>query len=443
MKIRWFFLITSLLMIVSACQPEPVAPAQPTIIPFPTATPGTAIRGMLPTPNRLLLNTGLANPATAVAAGPTPTDAPVICPPTSNLAELNTLPDNPVDTIAEILRFLSAGGTADALETGLRDNWDILTADGFVRNDIDITGDGANEVVMGYVAPDAGGTLLIAGCENRRYVERYRLESDEPIPPELLSVGDINFDNLPDVVFALEICTSDDEPVCERLTQVASYRPEVGRIAGLVSSGILSNEVPELRDTDDDSVQELILRQDYVGNITTGPQRTGLKIYDWNGIEYVLSIVQPDPLRYRIQVIHQADRYFVQRSMEEAIRLYQQALVNEDLDTWLRNETPLLEAYILYRMLLARAFNNEPEAAVVYQRIIETYPPPAEEGAPAPPIYVELAQIFWDSYQVTGSMAESCQEVRTSLQTRRDAIDLLNRYGTRNPSYTANDLCPF
>ena len=58
----------------------------------------------------------------------------------------------------------------------------------------------------------------------------------------------------------------------------------------------------------DDQIAEIVLQFTNAGNATTGPLRTGMTIYDWNGAAYVQSITQLDPPRFRIQVIHEADR---------------------------------------------------------------------------------------------------------------------------------------
>lgn len=432
-----------LALLAAACETQVEAPPTPTVIVFPTATPGTTLYGVLPTPDRVAQNPDLLNPSNGT---PSPTPNTAICPPISEQAELNVQPDDPEAMIDELLRYLSAGGDPEGLADALRESWDILGEDGFVRADFDLDVNGTNEVIIGYTAPEDGGTLLIAGCQNRRYVQRFHDTSARPTPPELLSPGDINRNGLADIIYTFQRCPQGDESdaLCEYRTQIVTWQRSVARFTGLIPGGLTSRQVPDIRDTDGDAVQELVLRLNDDGNIDTGPLRTGLKIYDWNGVEYVLSIVQPEPLRYRIQVIHQADRYFAQRSMSQAVRLYQQVLTDNELEVWLRNETPLLESYTLYRLLLARAFNEQSEAEAVYQRINEDYPQPeAPEAGPEPPVYADMARVFWEDYQVSRDMSEACNAVRDVISNNPEAVDQLNRYGQNSPTYTTNDLCPF
>ena len=423
-----------LILALAACQPEPEPAASPTVIPFPTATPGFQVAGLLPTLDRNQSNPAFLQPAT-------PTPQGDICPPPSPLAEIGPQPETDEAIINEILRFLSSGGTLQALEATLQEDWGLFDANSTIRGDLDLTGDNSNEVIISYVGLETGGTLLIAACRNRRYTEAYRETSGQPTAPALLALGDINQNGLPDVFYSFEQCETiadDDDLRCEYRSQVAAWQPSVTRFTDLISEGIMSNDPPELRDTDDDQIQEIFVRLGYIGDIATGPLRTGIQIYDWNGLEYVLSIVQPDPLTYQVQIIHEADRNFALRRMNESILLYQRALTDEDLRIWLRNETPNLNAYATYRILLARTFNNEAEAAIVYDRLL------AEYGAlePRPP-FVTLAETFWGAYQQAEDLSVACRNVRDQLELEPDAVDFLNRYGERNPTYEISDLCPF
>jgi hypothetical protein len=443
---RW--IIITLLLILAACQPEPEAPPRPTVIPFPTATPGSMVSGFLPTPILSGSNPAFANPAANLFNPPTAVASrQEVCPARDPSATLSPRPEEARDIIDEILRYLSAGGSPDDLETALRDDWQILGDDGFVLGELDFSGRGGLDVLIGYIDPDIDGTFFIAGCQNQQYIERYRFNGDGYSAPQALTIGDINNDGQVEAAFAFTACRAEDEGEegeepenCRYLLQVVSWQPRVERFVSLISGGLEVDELPEIVDTDDDAVRELLFRLTYLGDITTGPLRTGLKIYDWDGSEYVLSIAQPDAPRYRIQIIHEADRYFIQRRMADAIRLYQRTLTDEDLRIWLRNETPTLEAYTLYRMLLARAFSNDPDAEAVYERLIL---PNVENPDAAPPIYVELGRTFWEIYQITGNVSEACADVRAVVRVQPNAVDFLNRYGDRNPTYTEQDICPF
>lgn len=427
---------------LAACGTTPnPQPQAPTLIPFPTVTPGQVIRGSLnPVSGLRLDGSGISNPATAVAVASQPTATPdaTACPALVESTALDTTINDPDGIAQEIIRFLSAGGTTSALENALRDDWQMLSESGFVRSDLDLTGEGRPEILMSYSVPGIGGTLLIAGCRDRRYVELYRSVSDEAQPPEIIVIGDMNRDGRNDLLYANRRCDPDTPNTCDYRTQLITWQPDRGRFVSLLGTIIISSDLPSVSDIDNDQVSEIIARQQNSGTLATGPLRTGVNIYDWNGAEYVLSIVQPDPPRYRIQAIHEGDRQFARREMLNATELYRLALTDESLRSWLNDEDDTLISYTLYRLLLAQTYAGSGDLLAIYQRIAETFPTPEQVTA-----YVEMSQVFWDTYQATADLTSACASVQAFIAGRPEAVSLLNRYGSRSPTYTARDLCPF
>jgi hypothetical protein len=54
-----------------------------------------------------------------------------------------------------------------------------------------------------------------------------------------------------------------------------------------------------------------------------------------------------------------------------------------------------------------------------------------------------MALDFWNALQVTNNLHSACLRAQEVVTARPDALELLNRYGSRSPSYAATDLCPF
>lgn len=421
----------------AACQPSAIAPTTPTAIPFPTVTHGYTLHGLLST-QQGALSSVVSNPATveAIANLPTATPNTGSCPTLSPDIELISLPDTTDGISNEIVRFLSAGGSAVALEEALREDWGVLGEGGFIRSDFDFTGDGTPEVIIGFVVPLTGGALLIAGCQEGRYQLHYESVSNQEVPPELILLGDANHDGLHDIVFAHQKC--DDRGECVYQTNLITWQSDLWRFVGLLGDNIESDLLPEMTDVDDDEVSEIVVRMERFGSLATGPLRTGVNIYDWNGTLYVLSIIQLDPPRYRIQFIHAADRQFAAGNVSEAISLYQRILSDESLRTWLDDEIPILDSYTLFRMLVARTFSGDSQSEEVIQYILENYPDPEQT-----PVYVEMSRIFWDTFQVSNDLTSACRAVQDMIDDRPEAVNLMNRYGSRNPTYTAEAFCSF
>lgn len=426
-------LLICCLWVVVACQPneQVTLPPRVTVIPFPTATAGSAISGFLPTPPA-------RSPNLANFASPTSTPLPQLCPLVYENVELG---EKPASYSADaILEYISAGGSIIGLETALRDDWGVFGETGFIRNDVDLTGGGQPDLIISYTDEESA-KLLIYGCDSRRYVEIYRAEEETrpadqlPAPPQLVSIQDINQNGSQDVVFAFRECDLDR---CEYRTQAIAWVGNANRFVGLIARGILSDDLPVLIDVDDDQILEFRIHLTALGDINTGPLRTGSKVYDWNGAEYVLSVTQPDPMRYQIQVIHEADRYLGAGRLDDAVRLYQRAMTDDTLRIWLRTEADDLTAYVLFRLLITRSAQGQPDMSTVFERIAVDYP----EGDI--PVYATLGKLFWEQYSASMNVSYACSAVRSAVETtHRQALDLLNRYGDRNPTYLISDICPF
>ncbi len=429
-----------LLLAVSACQPTAPAATAPTLIPFPTTTPGRIIRGALPTVSALQLSGNLSNPATAVALANRPTATPdyATCPPAaSTTPTLSNAPANAREIADEIVLFLSAGGTPIALQDALRDDWQILGESGFVRADADLTREGQPEILVSYTAPNDGGHLLILGCANSRYT----LHTDLAFagdPPEIVQLGDMNFDLLPEILLTSRECDPENVDDCAYRTQLLTWQTESARFTSLLDAVLTSPEKPTISDVDTDRIVEIVLRQTSTGTSETGPLRTGVTIYDWNGVNYTQSITQLDPPQFRIQVIQQADRNMLRSDIEAAIPQYQLALSDTALRNWFNDDEAVLRSYALYRLLTAYAFTESSEFLLTYQTIIQTYPDPNTA-----PVYTALSLAFWNAFQVSNNLRSACQAVQDIITIRPEAVDLLNRYGSRGPAYTANQLCSF
>ena len=436
MSLRLYSLLLLIALLV-ACQLDALPAVGPTVIPFPTMTPGQVLRGPLPTvpAGGSISASGLSNPATAVALANRPTATPdyAACPPPAQ-GGLLPAPDNGRQMVVDIDTFLSAGGSPLTLETDLRDSWNALGSGG-VRADLDLTGEGVAAVIASFETPDEGGMLVIFTCSDGRYVMRYQYTSDGDAP-RLAQVGDMNFDNRPELMFSSQHCEAPD--VCSFRTQLVTWRGDLGRFVSLLSGEIESERVPVVTDMDSDEVGEIVVQFESAGNAATGPLRTGVSIYDWNGAAYVQSVTQLDPPRFRIQVIHEADRALNRLNAQEAVPLYQLALESPSLEPWLNDEGPILQSYALYRLLLGYAYMADERAVEIYQRIVDGFP----DGETAP-VYVPLATAFWNAFQVTNNLRSACQEAKEFITTRPEAVDLLNRYGSRSPAYSESTVCPF
>ncbi len=426
------------IFLLAACQPTVVTTVNqaPTVVPFPTMTPGRSVRGILPTVVALSLDgSNLANPATAVALANRPTATPnyTVCPPPASPA-LSTAPASGREMADEITRFLSAGGSPTALESALRDDWGVLGETGTVRANIDFTGGGEAEVIAAYSVPGAGGSLVVLGCAEGRYIKLY--EADTAGTPQIVHTGELNANGAPEILYSSQECAAEND--CSYRSQVITWQPGEGHLVSLLNGAIISQNLPEIGDFDNDRVIEIVIRMTSTGTPSTGPLRTGVTIYDWDGVNYTRSITQLDPPRFRVQVVQQGDRSLARGETQTAVDLYELALRDEELRNWFNDDTEVLRSYTLYRLLTAYAFTEDEDLLPAFQSIQQTYPDPLNA-----PVFAQMSSTFWNALQVTGNLRSACIEVQNLVRARPEAISLLTRYGGSSPVYTAESLCPF
>lgn len=429
------------LLLLSACQSAPTS-TEPTVVFFPTVTLGQVLVGDLPTPRGAFLPEGQSNPATAIAVAnqPTPTADTTACPPLRDNVTPPSLNLSSGDDVADVFQaYLDAGGSPNALN-------DALEGIGFARGDVDLTGEGANEIIIGLQTPrtesevGSTGSLLIFACANGRYTLGYNEQAGSAVP-DIISTADLNVSGLSDLLYAAPIAGADceGEATCGYVSQIVVWDRERGRFLNLMTGNTTSENAPALNDIDQDRVLEVVFNLTDDGNAETGPLRTGYIAWDWDGVAYVRSVVQYDPPRFRVQIVFAGDEAFRRGEMQEAINFYTLAIDRPDLDNWQNDDDETLTAYALYRLLLAYAETGDTRLVDTQGRILNTYP-----DAAAAPVYVALANAFWEAWNTSeNNLRSACLAVQAIIAQRQEAVTLLNRYGSRNPTYTAGDLCPF
>lgn len=434
---------TILLFIIAACQTVPQTTSLSTDEPFPTMTVGQELEGRLPTAGARP-NLFQSTPAAIVASSrATPTPNTSRCPFPNNDAQLASFPASRIDAINIILQFLNDGGSSEGLREAILREWgDAFGENGYIDS-IDLTGEGTAEIILGYIAPGDVGTLLIFGCQEGRYLQLYEAINDGIDPPQLIHVGDINNSAPAELAFARRLCS--DAETCDFQTQIIAWTYTLGRFVNLLPETLSTLDVPELRDIDNDRVLEIVIALDDNGTAATGPLRTGVNIYDWNGQKYVLSIIQLDPPRYHIQVVHEGDKAFSQQNMADAIRFYTLATTDEELRYWFNDGPINTISYAQYRLILAYAYlgNSAGIVTTLDQMNAEFLEADIGDALSLAPVYVHMANIFVESLSNIGDLHEACASVQAVIEERPEALRFINRFGRLSPEYSALELCPY
>ena len=93
-----------------------------------------------------------------------------------------------------------------------------------------------------------------------------------------------------------------------------------------------------IEDIDQDGLKELILTDTGPKHPDTlynfGPWRGQEVVYKWDGSNYVFFSLKLTAPHYRFQAAQDADRLFMAGSYDQAIKLYQDVIFSDKLESW-------------------------------------------------------------------------------------------------------------
>lgn len=392
--------------------------------------------------------------ATATALVPTPTipgvfTSPALCP----LPSTSSLPQQPpsfADYAETMVQYLSAGGATTILEARLRAWGAIVDYGGLVLVDRDFTGDGVPEVLVVALDPQRAefpypGDLFIFGCQEGAYRLLYQAGYQRNRGAPVVRVAhDINGDFLNDLVYVRPQCETATS--CTTEVQAVEWNLTLGNFENLLPEAVSepSAEV-KIEDVDGNGLSEIVITSGVTAAPEAGPQRVYTKTFTWDGTHYVLIGVAASPAQYRIHVIHDADSALRAGDALGAVDLYQQAIIDEGLMSWqYPNEAEHLKAYARFRIMLAYAVQGDVAAAQrARDELIgayETMPSPADQPGGQ---FAEMARLFWNDFALNRDVVTACRIVVDYARLRPVSFEVLNSFGTANPTYTPTDLCPF
>ena len=334
---------------------------------------------------------------------------PAVCPPPGNPARIEATSDTRV-LIDEMEHYLDTGGRisdlgkelTEALQAGISpDSLQSLSV-----TNIDMTGDGVGEAVVGFELfdPSEGvfNALAILGCQAGRVRILLSDFAAEAGMSQMfyLATEDLNADGVPEIVYSIEEFGAHDSTTFvsirewdgEEFRRLVVAPSDRGRgtmfraadMPNLLTVGDIRTYdlglVPDrtildllLPDVDGNGTRELILTggvgRGYVGD---GPPRLVTDTWSWNGEAFTLLASRFGPPEYRFQAVLDGDAAFLRGRLDEALTFYQQSLDDLELLGWSAEhlqlpyprydpppddpaERPRLAAYAEFRILLLYA----------------------------------------------------------------------------------------
>jgi hypothetical protein len=181
---------------------------------------------------------------------------------------------------------------------------------------------------------------------------------------------------------------------------------------------------------------------------------TRRQVWSWDGNLYTPSMVdyQPAP-EYRFEAVLHGDLANKYRGdYSQALGFFQQAIFDESLLGWSQGydptsstpltpdplERPRLEAYSRYRIMVLHAQQGDVASAKTVLQSLQA------KFSPDTP-YVQLAEIFWESYEHDGRYHLACEAAsEIAMQRAEEILVPLGTafYGPFGRDYEPEDICP-
>lgn len=406
------------------------ATATDTATPTATATPtDTATSTETATP------TATASPTEPATATPTATDLPT---PDPN----SQLPACPADlAIASnpLLEVVNkAGGTDELLAEYLATCG--LTSDPPLVGDY--TGDGVDDLVLVYASADSSGgagnqpgDLLIAnGQADGTFVKEYVAGAAGSV--RLLKIEDINDDGATDVVWLDSTCGAS---TCFDTLYIRSWDGQGWQdwTEGTITMASAQVEIAELDAAG--SGAEIELQGGTYGSVGAGPQRDRTEVWaSIDGAPYSLLRQSFGESSCLYHLILDANRAYAQElDFALAQSLFSESILENKLNAcWTRpGELDELRSFAFFRLAQIEAYlGNRETAAVVIDQLADSYP-----GQP----YAQVGRIWLEGYQASDDPNQACVTVTNFVTANPAAVEMLADYGYANPSFSAEDVCPF
>jgi LysM repeat protein len=315
---------------------------------------------------------------------------------------------------------------------------DALVDDGVSISDLN--GDGSDDLVVVYQNPSkeqifVEGDLVIFNSTPNGYALGYRARAAGEV--RLLTVDDINLDELPDVAWVDTTCGAS---TCFDTVNVRSWD---GSTWADWTDGTITMAYAEINVADTSEVgsgEEITLEGGIYGSVGAGPQRSRTETWaSVDGGPYSLAEKSYSQTECLYHTVLDANRAFLDapsNGFEAATALYTQAVEDETLiKCWVRNdELAELRSFSLFRLAVIAGYSDDSATATAQiEKLSTEYP-----GS----IYDEVGQLWLKSYDASGDAAAACQDVTTFAQEDSAAWEMLADYGYTNPSFEAVDVCP-
>ena len=409
------------------------SPAGTTTAPTPSPTPATISTTVTPTATTSITMT----PTVTATVTITPTIAPTATATVTPTAEaiIGGCPTSFAAYPDAIANYLNQNHTAQDLRAWLNTCNPQETPPQVVV--ADFNGDHKDDLSVVFTDPTnphRDGLALLA-----RQADRYKLADvpDSSGTIHILAVRDINADGQKDVVWSDTFCSLSN---CYLSVHVLSWNQ--GQFQDWINgSATMPTANVSLKDLDGDGREEIFLHGGQINSVAAGPQRTRTETWvSVNGAPYQLMALTYDPSACMYHWVLDANQLLLSgpndHAFVPAIPYYRYIISSPALQAcWTRpHELDELRSFSRFRLALAYAYDHDPAAV---KQVVDQ----AKQAQPDA-LYTQALTTWWQSYEPTHSITESCTAVNQFVTQHPGTWQMLANYGYTNPTFGPGDVCP-
>lgn len=397
----------------------------------------------------------LAPDASPVSSIPSPTPLPSLTPPVSqpNVIVMPTpraLPERlvfptptPAPTLPVELKWDSehrwadragaAAVLADADDDGAQE-W-IISREQLLGDQLSSVNQEAHPQTLEYLLfePSGAGYTLVASWSSEIAAFYPAFDS----MPRVLTVSDINGDGRSEIVFHAQTCGAS---ICS--VRLSVWQWDGKTLHNLAKKNIgTSYAVTTFTDLDGDGATEIVLR----GGLTwpaAGLQRERVFVYHWQGGQYTLAESYPTESKFAYFRVVDAQEALRRGNLTRALELARQVVASpregnlRGMLDFAADEEARIVSYAALQVMIVHAARAEPDEMAFYLGEIKR-----QYSRPSNP-YVEIAQLFFDRYQATGSVVAACATALPAIRNLGSDAQLLRPASLSPERIEPTALCP-
>ncbi len=374
---------------------------------------------------------GAQSPGTPTASTATPTPSPSRTVPAK--------PDN-VFAGANLLVPYLLSGAADTEQClpALAQAWQLNQAHEIECATTDLDGDGEAEFVLRVALDETGpgDVWLFAGvAQGRRLHGSARSFAGSVLSDvRIVAVDDLTGDGLAELIVSSESCGA--ASCTTSFLIISGHRGAIENLAP-ADLALEGADPPRIEDVTDDGLLDLVVQGGAVTGEDAGPPRPFVRRVYWSGLRFFV-VDQPEPARYLIHAIADADALFGSADWASAHERYLAIAAADTLADWKveAGETPgrnELTAYAVFRAGLSSLRAGDVAAAMAeLERSFDEHPTSLLGVA---------AAVYLDALRKGETTTEAFAATETFLQTRGSLFARIWNYGYANPEHTIAGVC--